>query len=401
MFKCIHILSTCVVILFGIASQVNADVLEHPARLELEAVVVAINFGRVGISVATQQPNVILIITDDLGNTGLSGWGSSFYETPHIDALAKSGVLFKNFYSASCLCSPARASLMTGKYPQRVGITEYIESTRKTGPHSHETTLPQTEITLGEAFKKNGYQTGYIGKWHLGAEAGGWPKDYGFDWAMASCEHGAPGSYFFPYKHKSVSVLNVPDLEDGKAGDYLTDVITDKAIGFIRESSKTTAPFFLTLSHYAVHLPLEAPQHLVEKYKQKRLKMYGTSQSPFEKEGGYRNRLRQGNPTYAAMTESLDTNIGKLLASLKKLDVDDNTIIAFVADNGGESTRQGLVTSNIPYRAGKVWNYEGGIRVPAFIVWPKHIKPSVHRREIHHHGSLPHAPGLGGFKVTA
>ena len=401
MFKCIHILSTCLVILFGIASQVNADVLEHPARLELESVVVAINFGRVGISVATQQPNVILIITDDLGNTGLSGWGSSFYETPHIDALAKSGVLFKNFYSASCLCSPARASLMTGKYPQRVGITEYIESTRKTGPHSHETTLPHTEITLGEAFKKNGYQTGYIGKWHLGAEAGGWPKDHGFDWAMASCEHGAPGSYFFPYKHKSVSVLNVPDLEDGKAGDYLTDVITDKAIGFIRESSKTTAPFVLTLSHYAVHLPLEAPQHLVEKYKQKRLKMYGTSQSPFEKEGGYRNRLRQGNPTYAAMTESLDTNIGKLLASLKKLDVDDNTIIAFVADNGGESTRQGLVTSNIPYRAGKVWNYEGGIRVPAFIVWPKHIKPSVHRREIHHHGSLPHAPGLGGFKVTA
>ena len=322
------------------------------------------------------KPNVILIITDDLGNTGLSGWGSSFYETPHIDALAKSGVLFKNFYSASCLCSPARASLMTGKYPQRVGITEYIESTRKTGPHSHETTLPQTEVTLGEAFKKNGYQTGYIGKWHLGAEAGGWPKDHGFDWAMASCEHGAPGSYFFPYKHKSVSVLNVPDLEDGKAGDYLTDVITDKAIGFIRESSKATAPFFLTLSHYAVHTPLEAPQHLVEKYKKKRLKMYGTSQAPFEKEGGYRNRLRQGNPTYAAMTESLDTNIGKLLASLKRLNIYDNTIIAFVADNGGESTRSS-VTSNIPYRAGKVWNYEGGIRVPAFIVWPKHIKPSV------------------------
>ena len=186
---------------------------------------------------------------------------------------------------------------------------------------------------------------------------------------MASCEHGAPGSYFFPYKHKSVSVLNVPDLEDGKAGDYLTDVITDKAIGFIRESSKATAPFFLTLSHYAVHTPLEAPQHLVEKYKKKRLKMYGTSQAPFEKEGGYRNRLRQGNPTYAAMTESLDTNIGKLLASLKRLNIYDNTIIAFVADNGGESTRSS-VTSNIPYRAGKVWNYEGGIRVPAFIVWP-------------------------------
>ncbi|MBT7256493.1 MAG: sulfatase-like hydrolase/transferase, partial [Planctomycetaceae bacterium] len=161
---------------------------------------VASIFFRIGLLVAAQKPNVILIITDDLGNTGLSSWGSSFYETPHIDALAKSGVLFKNFYSASCLCSPARASLMTGKYPQRVGITEYIESTRKTGPHSHETTLPQTEITLGEAFKKNGYQTGYIGKWHLGAEAGGWPKDHGFDWAMASCEHGMPGSYFFPYK---------------------------------------------------------------------------------------------------------------------------------------------------------------------------------------------------------
>lgn len=356
------------------------------------------NFGRVGISVATQQPNVILIITDDLGNTGLSGWGSSFYETPHIDALAKSGVLFKNFYSASCLCSPARASLMTGKYPQRVGITEYIESTRKTGPHSHETTLPQTEITLGEAFKKNGYQTGYIGKWHLGAEAGGWPKDHGFDWAMASCEHGAPGSYFFPYKHQSVSVLNVPDLEDGKAGDYLTDVITDKAIGFIRESSKATAPFFLTLSHYAVHLPLEAPQHLVEKYKQKRLEMYGTSQAPFEKEGAYRNRLRQGNPTYAAMTESLDTNIGKLLASLKKLNVDDNTIIAFVADNGGESTRSSA-TSNIPYRAGKVWNYEGGIRVPAFIVWPKHIKPSVMEEKSITMDLYPTLLDLAGLKL--
>lgn len=344
------------------------------------------------------KPNVILIITDDLGNTGLSSWGSSFYETPHIDALAKSGVLFKNFYSASCLCSPARASLMTGKYPQRVGITEYIESTRKTGPHSHETTLPQTEVTLGEAFKKNGYQTGYIGKWHLGAEAGGWPKDHGFDWAMASCEHGAPGSYFFPYKHRSVSVLNVPDLEDGKAGDYLTDVITDKAIGFIRESSKATAPFFLTLSHYAVHTPLEAPQHLVEKYKKKRLKMYGTSQAPFEKEGGYRNRLRQGNPTYAAMTESLDTNIGKLLASLKRLNIYDNTIIAFVADNGGESTRSS-VTSNIPYRAGKVWNYEGGIRVPAFIVWPKHIKPFVMEEKSITMDLYPTLLDLAGLKL--
>ena len=226
---------------------------------------------------SSAKPNVVVVFVDDLGWRDLGCYGSDFYETPNIDKLAKQGAMFSQAYSSCCLCSPTRASLMTGKYPQRVGITDYLETHRATGPNSAESSIPASEITIGEAFQNAGYRTGYIGKWHLGAKGYAMPKQHGFDWQMASNKHGYPSTYFFPYKKKVPQYGDVPDLEDGEKGDYLTDVLTDKGIGFIEETVKDGAkPFFLVLSHYAVHGPIEAPKKLVDKYTAKYKRVYGT-----------------------------------------------------------------------------------------------------------------------------
>ena len=177
------------------------------------------------------KPNVVVIFTDDLGWTDLGCYGSKFYETPHIDRLANQGTLFRNAYAACNVCSPTRAALMTGKYPQRVGFTDWLNPDRRSGPNSAATALPASEVTIGEAFQQGGYRTGYIGKWHLGPQDHAMPKQQGFDWQMASSRHGYPSSYFFPYRKNTSG--DVPDLENGKPGDYLTDVLTTRAIGFM------------------------------------------------------------------------------------------------------------------------------------------------------------------------
>jgi len=340
----------------------------------------------VGATSCTQakrtKPNVVVIFTDDLGWTDLSCYGSSFYETPHIDDLAKQGAVFRNAYSACNVCSPTRAALMTGKYPQRVGFTDWLNPDNAHGPNSASTAIPASETTLGEAFQQAGYRTGYIGKWHLGPLEHAMPKQQGFDWHMASAEHGYPGSYFFPYKRgKGFETGDVPDLEDGQEGNYLTDVLTTKAIGFLKETVKQgDKPFFFILGHYAVHRPIEAPEKLVTKYDAKHKRVYGDKplKSPPEKGESY-NRGRQGDTTYAGMVESLDTNVGRVVATLEELGILDDTIIVFTSDNGGESNSDNgtppAPTSNLPLRAGKGWNYEGGIRVPTFITWPSTISP--------------------------
>jgi arylsulfatase A len=193
---------------------------------------------------------------------------------------------------------------------------------------------------------------------------------------MATAKHGLPGSYFFPYKRKSLPSADVPDLEDGKPGDYLTDVLTDNGIGFIKETVKEgKKPFFLVLGHYAVHTPIQAPKRLVEKYEAKKKRMYGTSPLKMIPERFNRTvPARQQNPTYAAMVENLDTNVGKVMDALDELGLTKDTIMVFTSDNGGSCMPKSRPTSNYPLRASKGWNYEGGIRIPTFIAWPGNTK---------------------------
>ena len=219
------------------------------------------------------KPNIVLFFIDDLGWADIGANGSKFHETPNIDKLANNGVNLKNSYSAHAVCSPTRAALMSGKAPQRVGITQWIHQPS----HIH---LKSEEFTIAEAFQSNGYTTGYIGKWHLGEKDEQLPTAQGYDWKKAVNRAGQPGSYFFPYigRQNRGAFWNVPDLGDGKQGDYLTDALTDKALTFIDENKDS--PFFLTFAHYAVHTPIQAPKDLVEKYKAKKLELFGDTKSP-------------------------------------------------------------------------------------------------------------------------
>lgn len=316
------------------------------------------------------QPNVVIFFIDDLGWTDIGVNGSSFHETPNIDALAKSGVNFTRSYSANPVCSPTRSSLLTGKAPQRVGITQWIA--RKSDIH-----LPLSEQTIGEAFQEAGYFTGYIGKWHLGKADEVQPQFQGFEYTKAVNRAGQPATFFYPFA-KGNNVANVPDLDDYKEGDFLTDALTDKAIEFIDKQSER--PFFLTLSHYAVHTPIQAPKALVDKYSAKKQKMYGDEKSTLiEEKYNTLAQTRQANPAYAGMIENLDTNIGRVVEHLKSEGLYKNTIIVFTSDNGGLAHRRRMdtPTTNAPLRSGKAWTYEGGIRIPTIIAWQDNIQAAI------------------------
>lgn len=319
-------------------------------------------------------PNVLLILVDDLGKMDLGIEGSTFHETPRIDALAKSGVRFTDFYAAHPVCSPTRAALMTGKVPQRVGITDWIRP-------ASEIALPAGEVTLGQAFQEAGYQTAYLGKWHLGHQAEQHPSARGFEWTKAVNGAGQPASYEFPYLNlKKPGPADVPDLANGQPGDYLTDALTTEAIRYLKQRD-VKQPFFLCLSHYAVHTPIQPPRDLLRKYQTKVASLSPeeaakTLSAPF----GAISRGTQSHPGYAAMIENLDTNIGRLLDGLQELGLTEQTIIVFTSDNGGLCTLGGKSagpTSNLPYRAGKGWTYEGGIRIPTYIACPGTLTPSV------------------------
>ncbi|WDE97794.1 sulfatase [Lentisphaera profundi] len=317
---------------------------------------------------ASEQPNIILFYVDDFGVKDLSCNGSSFYETPNMDRLAAGGMKFNNAYTAFPRCLPARQALLTGKYPSRFDVQAY--------PKQH---LPFEEITFGEALKDAGYSTAYIGKWHLGHE-GQDPSKQGFDHIVHTGHAGATGSFFYPFPvEKGHSVENPVK---GKEGDYLTDLLRDEACEFIRE--KKDQPFLLVMAPYAVHTPLEGKKDLVEKYRQK-LKRLGLSEggtkddADLVKDGTGIYKTVQNNPNYAAMIESVDTSLGKIMQTLEDLGIADNTAIILSSDHGGLSSRglnnnRPLATSNLPYRHGKGWVYEGGIRVPHIVRWPKKIK---------------------------
>jgi len=328
-------------------------------------------------------PNILVILADDLGWADLSVYGSSFYETPNLDQLAKNGIKFTNAYATSPVCSPTRASLMTGKYPTKTGVTDWIPGRSEDGKQrayekiktpSTSFQLALEEKTIAELAVENGYQTFFAGKWHLGEEEKYWPQYQGFQTNIAGWSKGAPsgrlndstGGFFTPYKN--------PFISDGPVGEYLTDRLTNECIQFLEK--KKAEPFFLFYSMYAVHNPLQAPKDLIQKYHAKQKKLGLTDKDRFAKdeewmqpEAGWKRRLVQDNPVYAAMIENMDWNVGRLLNKLKELHLDENTLIVFTSDNGGLSTSEGSNTVNDPFRAGKGWLYEGGIRVPLILYW--------------------------------
>ena len=302
-----------------------------------------------------KKPNVVLIVVDDLGWTDLGVYGSDFYQTPNIDKLAKEGMRFTDSYATCTVCSPTRASILTGKYPARLHLTDWITGHER---HYAQLKIPNwtqylvpDEYTLAENFRDNGYKTYHIGKWHLGDEEKDWPEHHGFDKNVAGHKAGSPkahngGGYFSPY--------NNPRLSDGPENEYLTERLTSEVEGIIKETKSN--PFFINFWFYNVHTPLQAVKEKVKKYEKQIDK----------------NKHHQ-NPTYAAMVEHVDEAVGKVMKVLEENGVAENTIILLTSDNGGLVNTKKMVTSNYPLRSGKGDMYEGGVRIPLIVKWANKI----------------------------
>jgi arylsulfatase A-like enzyme len=298
-------------------------------------------------SADTAKPNVIVVLVDDLGWADLGCYGSTFHETPNIDRLAQRGMRFTNAYSACPVCSPSRAAILTGKYPARLQLTDWLPgradrpSQKLLRPPIRQE-LQLEEITLAEALKATGYASASIGKWHLGGESF-YPEHQGFDINIGGTETGSPPGGYFRF--------HTPNLKARSDQEYLTDRLTEEAVWFIQEHRDQ--PFFLYVAHYAVHIPLQAKPEIQAKY-----------------QSNPKGKSPQDNPIYAAMIQSVDEGIGKLLRALDDLKIADRTAVMFTSDNGGLSVREGPntpSTSNAPLRAGKGYLYDGGIRVPLII----------------------------------
>ena len=306
------------------------------------------------------KPNIVFLLVDDVGWGDFSCYGATFNETPNIDKLSKQGMLFTNGYAASTVCSPSRAAVLSGKYPARLHLTDWIDGHKY--PYAKMTVpnwkmkLDFKEKLLPEVLKEQGYATAFFGKWHLMPINQNdfdehYPTNHGFDINIAGKEWGQPkgrGKYFSPF--------DMPNLDNGKSGDFLTDNLTNAAITYLDKVAKKK-PFLLYFSYYTLHGPVMAPKKLVKKYKQKETTFVNSKDEYV-------------NPTRAAMVERLDQSVGKILNKLEELGIADNTIVILTGDNGGnyDATTNGL-------RGYKGLAYEGGVREPLLVKWPNKIKP--------------------------
>jgi arylsulfatase A-like enzyme len=333
--------------------------------LSAAVLIPTISFAHNATAANAGKPNVVLILIDDLGWRDVGFMGSMFYETPNIDKLSRQGVIFSNAYAACAVSSPTRASIQTGRYPARVGVTDWIRarfqlntkevkapepfeenSTNKLQTPSNPYWMELSEVTIAEILKKSGYFTCHIGKWHLGPDDY-YPEKQGYDVNIAGCDMGQPVNYFDPYSNaKGVSFPNLPPR---KTGEYLEDRLASELKTVIEQHRDK--PFFINMCNYAVHTPLMAKPEIVNKYESKQVV-----------DG-------QKNAVYAAMIESMDQAVGSLMRTLQENKLTDNTLILFLSDNGG------LIgpTDNTPLRSGKGYPYEGGIRIPMVISWPGEI----------------------------
>jgi arylsulfatase A-like enzyme len=336
---------------------------------------------------ADRQPNIVLVLIDDLGWRDLSCQGSEFFETPNIDRLAREGVRFTDAYAAAPVCSPTRACLMTGKHPARLKLTDFLKGKRtRPGsqilPAEYANYLPLEETTVAELLRARGYATGHIGKWHLGHGEHG-PDAQGFEVNVGGGIWGHPLSFFWP------AWKDAPTIEGRHDGEYLPDRLADEACAFIERNAQR--PFFLQLAHYAVHTPIEYKADKAERYRTKAGRLPGGSP--------------QDNWRYAAMVESVDESVGRVLATLARLGLDERTIVLFTSDNGGLSVEEGRytpATSNAPLRAGKGYLYEGGIRVPLLARWLGVTPPgTICKEPVGSADFLPTACALAGAPLPA
>jgi len=340
---------------------------------------------------ASRRLNFVFILADDLGWADVGCNGGDLHETPNIDRLAAKGMRFTDAYAAGPVCSPTRASIMTGKCPARLHITIWYEGTknpprnRKLLPPAAVADLPLEEVTIAEVLHQAGYLTAHVGKWHLG-DAAHYPETQGFDINIGGTFWGAPSTFFYPYRGRFGSdpeFRYVPGLEWGRPGEYLTDRLTDEALKVIERAKDQ--PFLLNLCHHAVHTPIEGKPEVVERYRKK-----------------ITPDMNHQNEGYAAMVDSLDQSVGRVLARLDDLGIADRTVVVFFSDNGGfiNKYKERVVTNNSPLRSGKGALYEGGIRVPMIVRWPGITKPGSVCREpvssIDFYPTLLEMAGLSG-----
>ncbi len=318
---------------------------------------------------ASKRPNFLFFLVDDLGWADVGCFGSTYHETPHIDALAASGMKFTNGYAACPVCSPTRASIVTGRHPVRVNVTDWIPGAKATGAYNprfqqinDRDNLALEEVTIAEALRQHGYKNFFAGKWHLGGD-GFLPTDQGFDINIGGHDRGSPpGGYYAPYKN--------PYLPNKEKGEYLTERLTAESISFL-EQQPAEQPFLLYLSYYNVHTPIQPYNKRIDHYREKGQELFAdTTVEPITERRGL-SRARQDNAEFASMVAAVDDSVGAILEALESLKLADDTVVMFFSDNGGLCTaKTPRSTCNLPLRSGKGWLYEGGIREPMIVRAP-------------------------------